>query len=134
MNSMLYELQKSVYAKIAADSTIMALIEGVYDDPPENTDYPYITIGEATSVPWRSHDRPGEEVTFTLHIWSQQAGFSEGLLILKELNRLFGYVDLVVTGWDIVKCEYEFSDTFKDQDGLTRHVVVRYRVRGLENL
>ena len=132
MNSMLYELQKSVYSALSGDTTLAALIEGVYDDPPENTSYPYITLGDVTSVPWRSHDRPGEEATITIHIWSQQAGFTEALSILKETNRILGYVNLSVTGWDIVRCEYEFSETLRDLDGLTRHVPVRYRVRGLE--
>ena len=133
MISALYGLQKAIYDTITGDATIMALITGVYDSPTLNTPYPYITIGECTSVPWRNHSHPGEEITVTIHIWSNYEGFKEALDINKRLNQLLGDQDLTVTGWNCVKSWFDFSDTIRDPDGVVRHVVARYRIRGMEN-
>src|SRR5690606_40268145 len=89
---------------------------------------PIFTIGEATSVPFRTMSRFGEECTVTLHIWSRYKGFKEALEILDDLNRLLADQDLSVAGYDTAACFYEFSETLRDPDGKTRHVPVRYRI------
>lgn len=132
MISALYGIQKAIYDRILADATIMARIEGVFDSPEIDQAYPYITIGECTSVPWRTHSKPGEEVTVTLHIWSVYEGFKEALEILGDLNRLFGDKDLTVSGWDCCHSWFDFSDTIREPEGVVRHVVARYRIRGFE--
>jgi hypothetical protein len=128
VSSALTEIQQAIYSRLTGDATLMGKITGVFDQVPENQPFPYVTIGEYTSVPFRTMTRFGEEVTVTLHIWSQYNGFKEALDILDDMNRLLAdKEDITVTGYDLVACFYEFSETLRDPDGMTRHVPVRYR-------
>jgi hypothetical protein len=70
MKSFIKPVQTAVYSAITGDATIMAKITGVFDFPPKDQPYPFVTIGEATVIPWRTHSQPGVEATLTLHIWS----------------------------------------------------------------
>lgn len=126
--SALLSIQQAIYQILTADTTLMTKITGVFDQAPQDQAFPYVTIGEATSSPFRTMSRFGEEITITLHIWSQYHGFKESNEILAELNRLLADQDLTVTGYDVVSCMYDFSETLRDPDGITRHVPVRYRI------
>jgi Protein of unknown function (DUF3168) len=128
MSSSLLPIQQAIYNRLTGDSVLMAKVTGVFDYVSDNQAFPYITIGEATSNPFRTFSRFGEEVTVTLHIWSRYDGSKEALEILNEMNRLLADQDLAVTGYDTVACFYEFSETLRDPDGITRHLVVRYRI------
>lgn len=129
MSSALLSIQKTVFARLRADQDLMMKITGVFDEVPRDQLMPYVTVGDATSSPFRTMSRFGEEVTITLHIWSQYNGFKESLEILEDLNRLLADQELEVTGYDTVACFYEFSETIRDPDGITRHVPVRYRIK-----
>lgn len=126
--SALLSIQKAIFDRLTFDETLMSKVTGVFDDVPEGHAFPYVTIGDATSSPFRTMSRFGEEVTITLHIWSQYKGFKEANEILTELNRLLADQDLVVDGYDVMSSMYEFSETIRDPDGKTRHLPVRYRI------
>lgn len=126
--SSLNSIQTAIYNTLTSDSTLMSKITGVFDNVPDNQPYPYITIGEANSTSFRTFSRFGEEVFISLHIWSQYAGFKEANDILNDMNRLLADQMLTTTAWDTIACFYDFSETLRDPDGLTRHVVVRYRI------
>lgn len=133
--SAFWPLQVAVRDKLLADSALMTKISGVFDEVPKNPDgtiipkFPYVTIGEATSVPYRTFNGFGEECTITLHIWSRYAGFKEAAEILDDLNRILADTVFSVPGYEMEGCYYEFSETLRDPDGITRHVPVRYRIR-----
>ncbi|NTX58940.1 DUF3168 domain-containing protein, partial [Myxococcus sp. CA039A] len=95
----------------------------------EGQAFPYVTIGDVTSVPNRTFDHFGEECTITLHIWSRYNGFKEAAEILDDLNRILADTVFSVPGWEMQGCYYDFSETLRDPDGLTRHIPVRYRVK-----
>lgn len=128
MATALGEIQKSVYAALTGDAALMTLIAGVFDGPPDGQAFPYITLGEATEAPADTFAGRGNEATLTLHIWSQASSFGQALGILTRMNQVLDRAALVVTGFVTVMCVYEFSQTVRDPDGVTRHVPVRYRV------
>ncbi|MFK7695403.1 DUF3168 domain-containing protein [Paenibacillus sp. HJGM_3] len=127
--SALLAIQTAIYARLTNDATLMAKLTGVHDEVPQDAAFPYVTLGESTSIPWRTQSRFGEEVTITLHIWSRYRGFKEALQILEDLNRLLADQVFAISGWEMSACYYEFSDTIRDDDGITRHVPVRYRLQ-----
>lgn len=129
MSSAAFPIQQSIYGKLTGDAELMNKIKGVFDDVPENQPFPYITIGEMTSGPFRTFSRFGEEITIMLHIWSRYKGFKEASEILADMNRLLADQALEVPGYDVVACFYEFSQTMRDEDGITRHIPVRYRIQ-----
>lgn len=127
--SAFWQIQVAVRERLLANSALMSKITGVFDAVPENQAFPYVTIGDVTSIPYRTFDGFGEECTITLHIWSRYNGFREAAEILDHLNRILADTGFSVPGWEMEGCYYEFSETIRDPDGITRHIPVRYRVR-----
>ncbi|GIP38640.1 hypothetical protein J31TS4_19200 [Paenibacillus sp. J31TS4] len=129
MTSAAFPIQQAIYRILTGDAGLMSRIKGVFDDVPENQAFPYITIGEMTSGPFRTFSRFGEEATITLHIWSRYEGFKEASQILGEVNRLLADKEIEIPGYDSATCQYDFSETLRDEDGRTRHIPVRYRIK-----
>lgn len=126
--SSLLPIQKTIYSMLKSDTSLMSKIKGVFDDVPDNQAFPYIVIGDATEVPANTFGQNGYEATVTLHIWSRYKGFAEALQILDEVNRILDGKNIVCEGLGDVFCWYEFSETMRDPDGITRHIPVRYRI------
>ena len=127
--SALFAVQRAIYRELTANQDLMSIITGVYDHVPENQPFPYVSIGEFTSAPFRTQTRFGEEITVTMHIWSQEEGYREAAAILDQLNKSLADAVINVEGFGDVGFFYEFSQALKDPDGVTRHMPVRYRLK-----
>lgn len=108
----------------------------VYDEPPETTDLPYVTIGEAVETLRNTMGRTGRKVSATIHVWarsggdSSQGGFAQGLGIAGQIDALLdnATLNLSADGWDAVACDFQQLQTLRDPDGITRHIVLTYEV------
>jgi hypothetical protein len=116
-------LQEAIYN--ALDS---ALACGVYDFVPDGTAYPYVVVGSDTAIEFDTDDTNGLEVTVTIHAWSQYAGMYEVAVIMDSIYDALHNADLYVSGYNIVSCLQEYSETMTESDGLTRHGVQRFRI------
>lgn len=128
--SPLLPIQTAMFGALTGDSTLMALINGVYDYVPETAVYPYIVIGEATEVPRNSQDRYGWETVPTLHIWDQYRGYSRVLRIGSRIGEVLDHQRLTIPGYDLIAIRFEFSQTLTDPEppGDIRHLVLRHRI------
>lgn len=128
-DSPLGPIQDAVYGVLSGDATLGALISGVFDEVPEGTPYPYVTLGEALEQPDNAHDRFGRQSVLTLHVWSLHRGFSEANAIASRVVALLDHNPLTVVGRHHVVTRYEFSQSLRDPDtpGL-RHIPLRFRV------
>lgn len=106
----------------------------VYDEPPETTNLPYVTIGEATTTRDNRFGLTARIVSATVHVWSRsggdfsQTGFLQGNTIAASVDAILDNARLALTGWTMVGCDMDQSQTLRDPDGITRHVVLTYRV------
>jgi hypothetical protein len=118
----------------------------VYDFVPQDTAYPYVTIGDDTNLPWDTFTETGLESTLTIHTWTRTRGRKDnkeiqgevyGLLHRAELTYLGSGESLIlnfatqsysVDASYFVSCEFEYSDTVLDPDGHTYHGIQRFRV------
>ncbi len=121
-----WELQKSIYGALTGDSALMAMITGVHDHVPQDTAFPYITIGEAAAIAWGASGVEGIETTMIIHVWSQERGHREVKLIMAEVYRILHDADLPVTGHHLVWLRFEFSENVADPDGVTYHGIGRF--------
>lgn len=128
MTSALWDVQQGLYAVLAGDAALGALVQGVFDRVPEGQAYPYVEIGEATEVPFRTLGRAGSDATITLHVWSRAGGFRETKQILSRLHELLDGKQLVAGMRSTVLMLLDDTRTLRDSDGLTRHGIARYRV------
>ena len=128
-DTVIRKVSEPIYTILNADGTLGALVTGIYDKPPDNTAHPYITIGEAFETRDDTFGKRGKDVLTSLHIWSRYNGFREALLIAERLILLLDEVALSVSGYDTVYVLHESTETIREQDKETRHVVVEFRIR-----
>lgn len=127
-----WPIQVAIFDILSNDADITARVEGVFDHVPQGTAYPYIVIGDDTGLQWDTDDSLGTEATLTLHVWSEGAGRKETKEIMQLIYDALHRVDIQVDGLHTVLCQWEFSETLLDADGVRRHGVMRFRLIGEE--
>ncbi len=124
--SPLLSLQKAVYDRLKAKLTTP-----VYDNVPDNAKIPYITIGETTALNWSTKIEAGQEITHTLHIFSQYPGMKEILELTDQVIQALTHapLDLKSDGFQSIVHSLDMNETFRDPDAVTRHGVLRFRFK-----
>lgn len=137
--SALGAIQESIYDILTNDAALMSMITGVFDFVPDNENYPYVQIGEATTGPFETYDRYGQEVTLTIHVYSQRVGPNayQGMKqiddIMNRVQMLLARTYFPVDGWGDVGCWGDYEQTLLESDGITRHGILRYRMLVLQD-
>lgn len=122
------EIQTAIYTTLKADGVLMGLVTGLYDNVPQNKNYPYIVIGESTEIRFEAFGHEGKNTTWTLHVWSRFPGFKECYEILNQINKTLDKAALTPSGHTLVSCDDEGAAAVRDPDGITRHLISNYRV------
>ena len=129
-----WPVQVAVYQDLIAYTPLMNRVTGVYDHVPQGTAYPYVVIGEDTAIEWDTDTSDGVESTLTIHVWSRLKGRRETKEIMELIYDALHRAELQIEGLHSVFCYWEFSETFLDPDGETRHGVTRFRIKAEESL
>lgn len=122
MTGLASAFQKALYARLNG-----ALGVPVYDKVPQDTPFPYVTIGDDTEIDWSTKDSPGKESTISIHTWSRYAGRLETKELLGKIEALLGDRPLTIPGYWNLLLYADFSTTMLDDDGVTYHGVIRFR-------
>jgi len=126
-------MQTAIYTALTADATLVALVEGIYDDHPQDLDaqassaFPYVTIGDDIITPFASDDWSGGTILTQIDVWSRYAGRKEAKAILDRIRVVLDRATLSVTGYEFVTCDFAESFVDLDPDGETRHGVIQFR-------
>ena len=129
-----WELQKAIFTKLSGNVDGLDGVNiPVYDDVPQQSNYPYVQIGEETSANNGTKTLDGIEHTLTMHIWSQYRGRREIKTIMKSVYDLLHNTAISVSGASLVNVRQEFSTTLSENDGITRHGVIRFRAVVFDN-
>jgi len=121
------ELQKSIFNALDGDSNLQSLVTDVYDFVPESTAFPYVKIGEETSIDNGTKTLQGNEHTLVIHTFSRYRGSKEVKEIMSRIYALLHESSLSVSGASLVNLRFEFSDVIKENDGFTSHGIQRFR-------
>ena len=133
MPSAALALQQSVYAALIADTALTALLGAnrIYDDVPQGSALPYLTIGQTTERDWSTGGDPatdaGAEHLLTLHVWSDPRGKKQTHEILAALRSTLHDEPLTLSGHRLVNLRHEFSEARRAPDGETIHGTARFR-------
>lgn len=124
-----WELQKSLYGALVGDTDLTTLLDGtkIYDDVPQGTSFPYVTIGESVTRDWSTGSEDGTEHILTLHVWSRSKGRRQVHEIMDAMETTLHDQNLVVAGHTLVNLRHELSEARRENDGETYHGIVRYR-------
>lgn len=123
--SPLLPLQVAMYELLSAELSVP-----VYDFIPEAAEYPYVDLGECNEMPDNDHGAYGSEVTYTLHVWTEAEGFSQGLGIVDEISRILDHQkqNLSPQGHRVISVRRDLTRTMRDPNPRLRHCPVRYRI------
>jgi len=120
-------LQAAIYSALSTDANVLGLVAGVFDDVPEETAYPFISFGDETSIDSSTKDSQAQEYTVTMHIFSEFRGKAEVKNIMSAVYDVLHDSDMIVTDANLINLRFEFSDIVTENDGITRHGVMRFR-------
>ncbi|HEY1244568.1 MAG TPA: DUF3168 domain-containing protein [Hyphomicrobiaceae bacterium] len=124
-----WSLQQSVFAALSADAALTALLGPgrIFDDVPQGTALPYVTLGPATAREWSTGSEDGTEHAFTVHVWSGARGKKEAHEMLGAVRAALHDRPLTLAGHSLINLRHERSETRRDRDGETIHGTARFR-------
>lgn len=123
-------LAAAIRSAALADAGVKALLGDparLYDEPPADVVFPYVTLGRVESRPVDASAVEAQEHFITLHVWSRYGGRAEALDVIGALRAVLHSAALGVTGRRLVLIFAQFSDVFRAGDGRTTHGVLRLR-------
>ena len=121
-----FALQQTIYTALNVSALTNTLSCAVVDDVQLDQSYPFITLGEETTIDYGTKNQNGGETTLNLHIWSQYKGSKECKQIMDKVHDLLHDIDLTVSGFNLINLRFEYSDIVRDPDGSTRHGIMRF--------
>jgi hypothetical protein len=122
-------LRSAIHDALIADSGLAAALGGakIYDEPPRNAAFPYVTLGDARLTDMSVDSGPTQEHQLTLHAWSRQGGHKEAHVITGALLQALDDVALSPAGHRLVNLRFSIADIRREADGRTYHALVRFR-------
>lgn len=127
MRSSMWPLQEALYKRFSGYEPLMERVTGVSDDAPKDQLAPYITLGENTVMDWGTKLNDGEEITVTLHCWSEYPGKKEAKEILSLMLEALSEPLSVEGGFHVDFARLDMAEVLDDPDGITKHGVLRVR-------
>lgn len=127
-----YLLQKEIYAQLDGDTPLSSLITGIYDHVPEDSAYPYVVIGEVESEAWGNAARQGMEYRVEIHSFSRERGKKQSAEIMEKVYAILHRATLTINGQMVFSPRFLTSRLTLQNDGLTYHGRMRFRVLTLE--
>lgn len=124
-----WEVQKALYNTLKNDTTFMNLVSNrLYDEPPTNSEYPYVLIGDCTEIPDNRLIKNGYELTMTFLIYtkSEGLGYYTGKKIYERMNDLLNVKKPSLDTLVMVMCQLDNMYTDREDD--KRVISARYRV------
>jgi hypothetical protein len=129
MSSPSWSLQQSIFAGLSADPALTALIGPgrVFDDVPQASPLPYVTLGPVTGQDWSTGSEDGTEHLFTVHVWSAARGKKQVHEVLGAIRAALHDQPLSLSGHRLVNLRHERSDIRRTPDGEAIQGTARFR-------
>lgn len=114
-----WSTQTAVFEKLT-ESAALAALAPVYDDVPDNADFPYVVLGAMDARPESTQGTDGLRLILTVESFSRYRGFSELRQIMAEITAALDRADLSIPGQAAVSCRLLSASSRLDADGRTR--------------
>jgi hypothetical protein len=123
------EIQKAIYARLGESSEL----PDIYDNVPQkdgriSAAWPFVVIGDDTSIAWDTDDSVGAEATVTIHSWTRYGGRAAAKALQSDIYDLLHRHELAVAGFSTCTVEFEYSEVLEESDSVTFHGVQRFRI------
>lgn len=127
-----FEIQTFLVARLKSDTSVMALVNGIYDVPPTDpwgAKKAYISFGPTDVIPDDADCVVGETHTVQIDIWSRSVGMPECKKICAAVKRCLHDADAAFAENALVEIECTLYRTMRDPDGLTNHGVMQFEFK-----
>jgi hypothetical protein len=131
MTTSLFAVQEAVYRALTSSAPMQTLAGNparLYDVVPPAALFPYITLGDVLIKQFDTKDQNGFEQLLVLHVWSRYRGRKELKQIIQTIYDVLHNATLTVSGANYVSCQFQSASTAQENDGLTLHGILRYRI------
>ncbi|MBY0427905.1 MAG: DUF3168 domain-containing protein [Alphaproteobacteria bacterium] len=131
MTTSLFAVQESIYGALTSSTALQSLLGSparLYDLVPPAAVFPYVTFGDVVVKEYDTKDQTGLEQFLTFHVWSRYRGRKELKKIIQTIYDVLHNASLTVTGANYVSCMFQSASTLQENDGLTLHGILRYRI------
>jgi hypothetical protein len=122
-------LRAAIYDALTADAALTSALGAarVYDTPPRDAVFPFVTLGEARIADVSGDGTATQEHQLTLHAWSREGGHKQAHIIAGALLTALDDVPLAPSGHRLVNLRFALADIRRESDGRTYHALVRFR-------
>jgi hypothetical protein len=125
-----WPLQQALFLSLQDDALLTSLLgaaDRIFDHVPEQSDFPYVAIGDMELSPFDTKTEEAGVLTCTIHSWSRYRGMREVREIMAAIVENLDDSTPAVAGFDLISLRFLVSDTLLDPVGLTRHGVQKFR-------
>lgn len=123
----LAQVQKALYDALTG-SPVAAMVTGIYDHVDQGTAFPYVVMGEDAASEWDTDTELGADSLLTIHSWSREKGRLQTKEIQEAIYTVLHRAELIIADAIFYSLDWQFSDSFLEPDGETRHGVMRFRL------
>ena len=116
-----YSVQKAIYERLTGDSQLMSIVSGIFDNVPQDQQFPFITIGNTSSSEIANLGGDGTEQRININIWSREAGHKQVGDIMDIVYKLLHNSTLFISGKNIVAIRFISNAIQLEDDGWTYH-------------
>ena len=100
----------------------------VYDTAPQDSSFPYITIGEAITQENGTQTTINQHVNYTINVWSRKDSSKETKVLQGEVFDALHLTKFSASGYSFTENICLSSQDFKDTDAVTRHGVQEFKL------
>ena len=113
-------LQQALYATLTGDSTLMAMITGVFDYVPDTTSFPYVMFGGVSAENADALGRRQMRLKMEIAVYSRSGGKKQAMEILERLHVLLhNTVPTLTGGQQLMFLGVSDRRIVQESDGLT---------------
>jgi len=123
------DLQIAIYDALINHSGTVTTLGGpnIFDDVPQRTNFPYVTLGDIETRDWDTQTSVGHEHIVTLHIWSNHRGRKQVHTIIAEIDDALDDKTLSLQDHTLINLHVIFWSALRDLEGQAYHGIVRLR-------
>lgn len=125
-----FEAQEAVYNVMIANTTLTNLVNGIYDEPPINLNYPYIVIGGGGHTPFLKHEYDGINNNFLITIFTDPGslGFYPAECIASEVKSVLHLKKLSISDTNLKNVITILENQDRERDGGYRNIDMRFKI------
>lgn len=129
MSSAAGQLHEAVFKALAADTALLADLgpNRLFDQVPERSAFPYLVLGRQLTSDWSTATEDGEAIVFFIHIWTDEKGRADLLLLEGHVKRILDAPLPDMADHHLVNLRFQLGEHRRDRNSRHRQGVLRFR-------